>query len=116
VRRRSFFLVFAVVALLLAGVVSLFASSSPDGLERVARDQGISRSAQQHRMQQGPMADYGVHAIDNGWLSGGLAGVAGVLVVLALTSGVVYAVRRKSTGHDGPHPVAGTVDAGSRGR
>jgi cobalt/nickel transport protein len=33
-----------VVALLLAGVVSYYASSEPDGLNRVAQDTGISRT------------------------------------------------------------------------
>jgi hypothetical protein len=41
------------------------------------------------------MADYGVAVIDNGPLSGGLAGVVGVLVVLTLTTGVAYVVRRR---------------------
>ncbi|MGH3318233.1 MAG: PDGLE domain-containing protein [Nocardioidaceae bacterium] len=94
-RRRYFFVAFAVVALLLAGVVSLFASGSPDGLERVAEDQGIAHTAKDHALADGPMADYGVSAIDNAPLSGGLAGVVGVLVVLALTTGVACVVRRR---------------------
>jgi hypothetical protein len=93
--RRYFFAAFAVAALMLAGVVSFFASSSPDGLERVAEDRGFARTAKDHAFADGPMADYGVAAVDNGMLSGGLAGVTGVLVVLVLTSGVTYVVRRK---------------------
>ena len=95
-RRRHFYLAFAAVALVLAGVVSSFAASSPDGLERVAQDQGIAKSEQEHAFGDGPLADYGVEAIGNDLLSTGLAGVAGVLVVLTLTSGVAFAVRRKS--------------------
>lgn len=94
--RRRFFLSFAAVALLLAGVVSTVASSSPDGLERVAEDQGIARAARDHPLGDGPMADYGVDAVDHGLLSTGLAGVVGVLVVLTLTAGLAYAVRRKA--------------------
>jgi cobalt/nickel transport system permease protein len=95
-RRGRFFLAFAAVALLLAGGVSTFASSSPDGLERVAREQGIATAERPHALGDGPMADYDVAAVAGDTLSGGLAGAAGVLVVLALTTGVAFAVRRRN--------------------
>jgi hypothetical protein len=94
-RRRHFYVAFALGALLLAGVVSSFASSSPDGLERVARDQGMAASEPKHAMGDSPFADYGITAIDSGLLSGGLAGVVGVSVVLGLTAAVAFAVRRR---------------------
>ncbi len=116
--RRRFFLAFGVVALLLAGVVSTFASGSPDGLERVAEDQGMAHTAQDHPLGDGPMADYGVEAVADPVLSTGLAGVAGVVVVLVLTMGLAHAVRRG--GRDGPGSRAAALtdrgqDAGSRG-
>jgi cobalt/nickel transport protein len=95
-RHRRFLLGFAAVTLLLAGAASTFASSSPDGLERVAREQGIARTEQSHALGHGPMADYDVEAVGDGALSGGLAGVTGVLVVLALTTGLAFAVRRRN--------------------
>jgi hypothetical protein len=94
--RRGFFLGFAVVTLLLAGVVSTFAPRSPDGLQRVAREQGIARTERPHALGDGPMAGYAVKTADDGSLSGGLAGVTGVLVVLGLTSGVAFALRRRN--------------------
>jgi PDGLE domain len=94
-RRRLFFAAFALAALLLAGVVSSFASSSPDGLERVAQQHGMAADERQHAMGDSPLAGYGIAAIDNGLLSGGLAGVVGVGVVLALTAAVAFAVRRR---------------------
>ncbi|HEX2176226.1 MAG TPA: PDGLE domain-containing protein [Nocardioidaceae bacterium] len=94
--RRRFYVAFAVVALLLAGVVSSFASSSPDGLERVADDQGMAQAEKEHDLADSPLADYGIGAIDNGLVSGGVAGVVGVLVVLTLTAGLTLAVRRKN--------------------
>lgn len=100
-KRRHFFVAFALAALLLAGVVSSFASSSPDGLERVAHDKGIADTEREHALDDGPMAGYGVDAVDNSLVSGGLAGVAGVLVVLALTTGVAYVVRRRNAGTRG---------------
>ncbi|MDQ4006476.1 MAG: PDGLE domain-containing protein [Actinomycetota bacterium] len=93
--RRTVYVGVAAAALLLAGVVSLVASSSPDGLERVAHDQGIAKAEREHVLGDGPLAEYGVAGVDDPLLSGALAGVSGVLVVLALTSGVVLVVRRR---------------------
>ena len=92
--RRSVYVALAAAALLLAGAVSLFASRSPDGLERVARDQGIASAEREHALAHGPLADYGVAGVDDPLLSGALAGVAGVLVVLALSGGLVLVLRR----------------------
>jgi cobalt/nickel transport protein len=89
-----------VVALVLAGVVSHYASSDPDGLNRVAQDKGFSGTEEQHRAADGPFAGYATADVDNERLSGGLAGVVGVLVVLALGSGVAYAVRRRHADAD----------------
>jgi hypothetical protein len=85
-----------VVALLLAGGVSYFASGSPDGLNRVAEDLGFGDQARDSATAGSPLADYGVKGVDHPALSGGLAGVAGVLVVLALGSGLAFAVRRRT--------------------
>jgi hypothetical protein len=95
-RRRHFFVAFAVAALLLAGLVSSVASSSPDGLERVAQDNGMAAEEQEHAMADSPLAGYGIGAIDSELLSGGLAGVLGVGVVLALTAGLTLALRRRA--------------------
>jgi hypothetical protein len=84
-----------VVALLLAGVVSYYASSEPDGLNRVAQDTGISRTEKQHPTADGPLAGYSTKDVDNQRLSGGLAGVAGVVVVLVLAGGLALVVRRR---------------------
>ena len=46
------------VSLFLAFVVSPFASSSPDGLEKVAADKAIDRDEQDHDLADGPLADY----------------------------------------------------------
>jgi cobalt/nickel transport protein len=37
-KRRRFFIGFAIISLLLAGVVSYFANSNPDGLDAVTRN------------------------------------------------------------------------------
>ncbi len=86
------------VALVLAGFVSYYASRSPDGLNRVAQDQGFSDSRRAHPAQDSPLAGYHTKGVADGRLSGGLAGVVGVLVVLALAGGLVLVVRRRGDG------------------
>ena len=98
-RRNSFLLAGLVVALLLAGVVSTFASSDPDGLERVAEYKGFAETAQDHALGDGPLADYGVRGVENDRLSTGLAGVVGVGITFAFGLGLFALVRR---GRDEP--------------
>ncbi|WP_330330872.1 energy-coupling factor ABC transporter permease [Streptomyces sp. NBC_00536] len=94
-----------VTALLLAGFVSYYASSSPDGLEKVAADQGIDQKAEPHAAADSPLADYGVKDVSDARLSGGLAGVIGVGATIAVGSGVFWAVRRRR-GADDRTPVS----------
>jgi cobalt/nickel transport system permease protein len=89
-----------VTALVLAGVVSFYASASPDGLEKVAADQGIDAKAEEHAAAGSPLADYGVEGVETERLSGGLAGVIGVGVTLAAGTGVFWAARRRKTPAD----------------
>ena len=77
------------VALLLAGVVSIYASGRPDGLERVAEDQGFARQAEENPTADGPLAGYELG--ERGGVGG--AGVVGVLVVLVIAGGGAYALR-----------------------
>ncbi|MDE0775251.1 PDGLE domain-containing protein [Nocardioides sp.] len=83
------------VALLLAGVVSFYASSSPDGLESVADEKGFIDTAGDHATGDGPLADYDA-GLDSDRASVGVAGVVGVLVVLGLGTGLTYVVRRRT--------------------
>jgi len=85
------------VALVLAGVLSFYASGDPDGLNRVAIDNGFSDTETDHRTADGPLAGYATSGLDDDRLSGGLAGVVGVVVVLALTAGLAQVVRRRRT-------------------
>ena len=82
------------VSLVLAGVVSFYASSSPDGLEKVAEDEGFSQTAEDSAVADGPLADYDAGLGDDR-TSVGVAGVVGVLVTLGIGTGIAYAVRRK---------------------
>ena len=76
---RKFYIGGFIVSLFLAGVVSFYASSSPDGLEKVAGDIGFIETAKDHTNADGTLADYGVKGIDNERASVGVAGVIGVI-------------------------------------
>ncbi|WP_030926715.1 energy-coupling factor ABC transporter permease [Streptomyces sp. NRRL B-24720] len=86
-----------VTALVLAGFVSFYASASPDGLEKVAADQGIDEKTEPHASKDSPLADYGVRDVSDARISGGLAGVIGVGATVLVGSGVFWAVRRRRT-------------------
>jgi hypothetical protein len=93
-RRFGTFLVAGLlVALALAFFVSPQASSSPDGLEKVATDEGFIETADDHDLADSPLADYGVEGVDDERLGTGLAGVAGVGVTFLVMGGIVLLVR-----------------------
>ena len=83
------------LSLILAGGVSFYASSNPDGLEKVAEDIGFSETAKENTNADGLLADYGVKGVDNARLSTGAAGIIGVLATAGISTGLFYLVRRK---------------------
>ncbi|QWF76966.1 PDGLE domain-containing protein [Amycolatopsis sp. CA-230715] len=107
-RARWFFVSFALVALVLAGVVSYFADSSPDGLDSVTQ-QGCTavetpqgerldgscpaQHAKPHPLGGGPLAGYAVGG-DSGLT--GVAGVLGVVATLVVSGGLFWLLRRRS--------------------
>jgi cobalt/nickel transport protein len=93
---KRFLLVGLAVTLLIAGVVSFYASAHPDGLEYVAGKVGFLDAAQGSAASDSPFADYQVEGVGDGRLSGGLAGVLGTLVVLLVAGALAYAVRRRT--------------------
>ncbi|MEU1601897.1 PDGLE domain-containing protein [Micromonospora matsumotoense] len=122
-RKRSWGFVAAglLVALLLAGVVSNYASSHPDGLDSsllkgctVNADDEITggscpaQRARDHELADSPLADYGIRGVDNGFLSTGLSGVAGVLLTFAVGGGVFWLLRRRGPADTGDGRLADT--------
>lgn len=96
-----------IVALGLAFLVSPYASSLPDGLEKVSIDKGFADTAKAHALGGGPLADYGVKGVENEKLSTGLSGVIGVVITFGVAMILfgalrVYRARRK------PAPAGGT--------
>ncbi|WP_192904037.1 PDGLE domain-containing protein [Nocardioides albidus] len=94
---RRFLLAGLLVALLLAGFGSYYASSHPDGLEYVAGETGFGDTAKDPVDTGSPFADYGTSGVDDERLSGGIAGVAGVGLTLLIGGGLFWTLRRRET-------------------
>ncbi|MBK1788409.1 PDGLE domain-containing protein [Prauserella cavernicola] len=109
-RRGLLFAAVAVaVALLLAGVVSYFASGNPDGLDHVTargctevggalHGSCPAQHAREHALAGSPLADYAVDG-DDGFL--GVAGILGVLATLLIAGGLFWLLRARSGSRGG---------------
>ena len=92
---RKFYLIFLLVSIGLAGIVSFYASSSPDGLEKVAGDIGFIETAKDHTLDNSALADYGVAGIENERISVGIAGILGVIATGVLMYLIIKFISRK---------------------
>lgn len=93
---RLFTILALALAIGLAAAVSPFASSHPDGLEKVAQDKAFIDTGRLAPIQEdAPVPDYAFPGIENERVATGLAGFAGTLAVFALGYAVVAAARRK---------------------
>jgi len=92
-RTRTFLLVGLAITVLVAGVLSSFASSEPDGLEKVSIEEGFEDTATDHALDDSPLADYAVEGIENESLSTGVAGIIGVVITIAVMVGLLYGAR-----------------------
>ncbi|MDD2556131.1 MAG: PDGLE domain-containing protein [Syntrophaceticus sp.] len=86
--------VLLILAVVLAVAISPFASSSPDGLERVGEDQGFMDKATE--LISSPIPDYAFPGITNEKVSTSVAGIIGTLLTLAVAYGIGYLVRNRS--------------------
>ena len=95
------------VSLLLAGVVSYYASSSPDGLEKVAEEIGFIDDAQDSAVAGSPLSDYGIAGVSDERAAVGLAGVIGVLVTAVVAFALFrWLARRNRTAPEQPEVTA----------
>ena len=101
---RMFLLGGLLVAIGLATLVSGFASSSPDGLNKVAEDHGFAASAKEHLFENGPLAGYAVKGVNSDRLSTALAGLIGVLVTFGVGLALFALLRAMRSDHDRSEP------------
>jgi len=88
-------------ALLIALLLSPFASPWPDGLEKVAADRGFLHKGEGKPVLAAPIPDYAWPGIKSGRLAMRIAGVVGTLVVfiIAWGSAAMLKVKRDGAGH-----------------
>jgi len=94
-KTKRFYFVALVISLFIAGFLSFYASSAPDGLEKVAIDLGFIETAKDSAVSDSALADYGVAGVEHERLSVGIAGIIGVIVTGIVMYGIVRLIGRK---------------------
>jgi PDGLE domain len=93
---RWFTVLALAVAVALATAFAPFASSSPDGLEKVADEKGFLDQGRLARVQEdAPVPDYAFPGIDDARLATAAAGFVGTIGVFLIGAGLVAVVRRR---------------------
>lgn len=103
------------VALVMAVAFSPFASSSPDGLEKVADDKKFLENGRLAGIQEdAPIPDYTFPGVGGERAPTAVAGLAGTLIVFVLGAGLAYVVRsrRRRDGPGAASPGAGAASPG----
>lgn len=94
---RAFTLWALGIALVIATVVSIWASSNPDGLEFVAAVLGFDASAADSATAGSPLADYAVAGLEGSWLSILIVGVVGCAITFGLAWGLGRLAKPRTT-------------------
>jgi hypothetical protein len=93
---RLFTILALAVAIGLATAASPYASSSPDGLEKVAQDNAFLDQGRLAPVQEdSPVPDYAFPGVENARVATGLAGFVGTLGVFAAGYGIALVARRR---------------------
>lgn len=95
VRLRVLIIAGLVISLVVAAVLSSFASEHPDGLEHVASSLGFDGTAEDSAVADSPLADYGTAGVEDAWLSTAIAGTLGLLITGLLAFGLMRLLARK---------------------
>lgn len=89
-------------ALVIGGVISLFASTYPDGMEKVAIDTFGGESKMEEltsgkEVVNSPMPDYMMPGIENETLAASLAAVTGVLIMFVFVVVIGKILKKRKT-------------------
>jgi PDGLE domain len=100
---RLFTVLALALAVGLATAVAPYASSSPDGLEKVAEQKRFLDEGRLAPIQEeSPLPDYAFPGVENERVATGLAGFVGTLAVFGIGFGLAVVVRRRGTPRGAP--------------
>lgn len=98
------------LAVALVVLVAPRASSSPDGLEKVAIEEGFAEEGRDHALAGTPTADYGIAGLEHEGLATGLSGLVGIAITFGVAWGVLALVRRSHRPGSGGGPPEAAAD------
>jgi hypothetical protein len=81
------------VSIVIASILSFYASSQPDGLEKVTADQSLDVNAVDSANSDSALADYGVAGVENERVSAFLGGLIGVAITGLAGAGLYFWLR-----------------------
>lgn len=89
-------IIFLLIALVVGGIISIFASSFPDGLEKVAEKKGFIEKAENVKpVISAPVPDYAWPGVTDERLATSLAGIFGTLLVFGIGYGIAALLKNK---------------------
>ncbi|MCL5985259.1 MAG: PDGLE domain-containing protein [Actinobacteria bacterium] len=92
---KKFMLIGLIISTALVFLIAPFASSWPDGLERVAINLGFAQKGMSLPTLRSPLPNYMLNFIKNERLSTVLAGLIGVMVIFLLVYVIGFLLKRK---------------------
>ncbi len=96
-RLDGFILIGLGICFLMTLFISPFASSDPDGLEKVAETKGFAERGESWKFwQHAPLPDYDISWVRNKRISTALSGVIGTVAIFLLTLGIGKSLKKSS--------------------
>ena len=100
-RGRTGLLLAASAVVALVAVAGPWASSEPDGLTKVSREQGFDRAEKDHALEDAPMAGYSLEGVDDERAGTAVAGLVGVVLTFAIGYGSLRILRKHRVNESG---------------
>ena len=98
--KRKDILIGLMLAIFIALFLSPFASTWPDGLERIAASKGFLEKGEEKNMIPSPLPDYKFPGFKNEKLATSLSGVLGAVILFGLGCGIACLLRKRKSDHE----------------